>query len=192
MKNKQWYRTSSSMPANQAGVVLIVGLVMVLLITIVGLSAIRGTGLQENMAGNMRDRNVAFQAAESALREGETIVSAANKSLPAFDCTPSKGLCQDLSIIPQNSVLYMADAAWILSAKESVLDIDEVASKPSYLLEELQVDIGASAAAEGSAIDVGGLMTTGDAIPYRVTAKAVGLSPDTEVTLQSAYKRRFK
>lgn len=192
MKNKQRYRNYSHMPAQQTGVVLIVGLVMVLLITIVGLSAIRGTGLQENMAGNMRDRNVAFQAAESALREGETIVSAANKSLPTFDCTPGQGLCQDLSVIPRNSVLYMADAAWILSAKESTLVIDEVASKPSYLLEELQVDIGASAAAEGSAIDIGGLMTTGDAIPYRVTAKAVGLSQDTEVTLQSAYKRRFK
>jgi Tfp pilus assembly protein PilX len=56
----------------------------------------------------------------------------------------------------------------------------------------LDVDIGASAAVEGSAIDVGGMMTTGDATPYRVTARGYGLSQDAEAILQSAYKRRFK
>ncbi|WP_331352178.1 pilus assembly PilX family protein [Cellvibrio sp. UBA7671] len=192
MRSKRFYHNYSPMPVKQAGVVLIVGLVMVLLITIVSLSAIRGTGLQENMAGNMRDRNIAFQATESALREGESIVGPNNKTLDPFECVQESGLCQDLSINPQNSVLYMADAAWKLSAKESLLVIEEVASKPSYLIEELQVDMGASAAAEGSAIDVAGMMTTGDAVPYRVTAKGVGLSQDTRVVLQSAYKRRFK
>lgn len=192
MKSVSMNRMYSAMPIKQEGMVLIVGLVMVLLITIVGLSAIRGTGLQENMAGNMRDRNVAFQAAESALREGETIVSPANKILPAFDCVAGSGVCQDFSAIPQNSVLYMTDATWTLSAKESPLVFDGLENKPSYLLEELQVDIGASAAAEGSAIDVGGMMSTGDAVPYRITAKGFGLSKDAEVVVQSAYKRRFK
>lgn len=192
MKNKHWNQAHPSMPAKQAGVVLIVGLVMVLLITIVSLSAIRGTGLQENMAGNMRDRNIAFQAAESALIEGENIVGPQNIILPAFECAQGSGLCQDLSDIPQNSVLYMADAAWKLSAKESLLEIKELASKPSYLVEELQLPIGASAAAEGSGIDFVsiGASGTGDPVPYRVTARAVGLSQDTRVVLQSTYKRR--
>lgn len=192
MNSSRINRVYINLPAKQDGMVLIVGLVMVLLITIVGLSAIRGTGLQENMAGNMRDRNVAFQAAESALREGETIVAPTNKVLPAFECAAGAGLCQDLSVVPQNSVLYMTKANWKLSAKESPLVLEGVENKPSYLLEELQVDIGASAAAEGSAIDVGGMMTTGDAVPYRITAKGFGLSKDTEVIVQSAYKRRFK
>ena len=68
----------------QRGALLIVALVMVLLIAIVGMAAIRGTGLQEAMSGNMRDRNIAFQAAESALRSGEVLVMAG--TLPTADC----------------------------------------------------------------------------------------------------------
>lgn len=56
---------------NQRGAVLIVALIMLLLLTIIGLSSMRGTSLQENMAGNMRDSNLALQASEAALRLGE-------------------------------------------------------------------------------------------------------------------------
>lgn len=45
---------------------------MLLLLTIIGVTAIQTTSLEEKMAGNMRDQNLAFQAAESALRVGET------------------------------------------------------------------------------------------------------------------------
>jgi type IV pilus assembly protein PilX len=55
----------------QRGAVLIVALIMLLLLTIIGLSSMRGTSLQENMAGNMRDSNLALQASEAALRKGE-------------------------------------------------------------------------------------------------------------------------
>lgn len=58
----------------QQGAVLIVALIMLLLLTIIGLSSMRGTVLQENMAGNMRDSNLALQASEAALRKGEQVV----------------------------------------------------------------------------------------------------------------------
>lgn len=194
MRNRKLSNAIYSSPGQERGVVLIVGLVMVLLMTIVGLAAIRGTGLQENMAGNMRDRNIAFQTAESALREGEAVVSPEvySAKLPTFNCAKGAGVCLDLSVAPEKSVIYMTEAEWDEAAKISVMDIKDVAEKPSYLLEELEVDMGASAAAEGSAIDVGGMMTTGDATPYRVTAKGYGLSQDAEAIVQSAYKRRFK
>lgn len=51
---------------------MIIGLVMLLLLTIIMLAAMRVTSLEEKMAGNLRNQNIAFQAAESALREGET------------------------------------------------------------------------------------------------------------------------
>lgn len=56
----------------QRGVVLIVALVILVLMTMIGMTAMRDTGLQERMAGNLRDRNLAFQSAEAALRAGET------------------------------------------------------------------------------------------------------------------------
>jgi len=60
----------------QQGAVLIVALIMLLLLTIIGLSSMRGTSLQESMAGNMRDANLALQASEAALRKGEETVTA--------------------------------------------------------------------------------------------------------------------
>ncbi len=54
-----------------SGAELIVALIMLLLITIVGVSAMQTTTMEEKMAGNLRDRHIAFQAAEAALRQGE-------------------------------------------------------------------------------------------------------------------------
>lgn len=60
----------------QQGAILIVALVMLLLVTIIGLASMRGTSLQERMAGNLRDQELALQAAEAALRKGEATVTA--------------------------------------------------------------------------------------------------------------------
>jgi type IV pilus assembly protein PilX len=49
-------------------VVLIVGLVILLVVTMIGIGSQQSTVLQERMAGNMRQTNIAFQAAESALQ----------------------------------------------------------------------------------------------------------------------------
>ena len=55
----------------QHGAVMITALMILLLMTIFGISTMDTNILEEKMAGNMRDRNVAFQAAEAALRAGE-------------------------------------------------------------------------------------------------------------------------
>lgn len=61
---------------DQGGAILIVALVMLLLLTIIGLSSIRGTTMQERMAGNSRDESLAFQASETAMRQAESVVQA--------------------------------------------------------------------------------------------------------------------
>jgi type IV pilus assembly protein PilX len=55
----------------QSGVVLVISLIMLLLLTLIAISGSQTTGLQEKMASNSRDQNLAFQAAESALRAAE-------------------------------------------------------------------------------------------------------------------------
>lgn len=56
---------------SERGAVLLVSLVMLLLLTLIGLAGLRMVQLEERMAGNLRDRQMAFQAAEAALRAGE-------------------------------------------------------------------------------------------------------------------------
>jgi type IV pilus assembly protein PilX len=67
----------------QRGSALIVSLVFLLLLTILGVTAMRSSVLQERMAGNTRDTNLAFQAAETALRAGENILN--QNTLPTFN-----------------------------------------------------------------------------------------------------------
>lgn len=58
-------------PRSQRGAILVVALMFLVLLTIVGVSSISSTTLEEKMAGNARDQQIAFQAAESALRDAE-------------------------------------------------------------------------------------------------------------------------
>jgi hypothetical protein len=55
----------------QAGVVLVISLIMLLALSLIGISALRSTTLEERMAGNMKAKQRSFQAAELALRQAE-------------------------------------------------------------------------------------------------------------------------
>lgn len=55
----------------QSGAVLIIGLIFLLVLTLVGVTAMRGTILQERMAGNFNESTLAFQRSEEILRFGE-------------------------------------------------------------------------------------------------------------------------
>jgi len=67
----------------QNGVVLVVSMIMLLLLTIMGISGMQTTSLEEKMAGNLRDRNIGFQVAEAALRHGEQFVVDGNANANA-------------------------------------------------------------------------------------------------------------
>ena len=49
---------------HQSGVVLPISMIMLLLLTLIGITGSHVTGLEEKMAGNSRNYNLAFQAAE--------------------------------------------------------------------------------------------------------------------------------
>lgn len=72
----------------QRGTALVTSLLLLLILTVVGVTAMQVTRMQERMAGNTRDLNLAFQGAEAALRNGEDMVAA-----QAFPPTPSGGVC---------------------------------------------------------------------------------------------------
>jgi type IV pilus assembly protein PilX len=65
---------TKSLPKNQQGIVLIVAMVMLVVISILGISSTRGVAMGAKTAANTHDRSIAFQAAEAALRAGEQAV----------------------------------------------------------------------------------------------------------------------
>jgi type IV pilus assembly protein PilX len=64
------------MRRTQTGAALVTSLMILLVLTIIGITAMQMTRMQERMAGNARDVNLAFQGAEAAVRNGEQLIRA--------------------------------------------------------------------------------------------------------------------
>lgn len=65
-----------ALPRTQRGVVLPVVIILMVIMGVLAISGMDDTAMQERMSGNLRNRDIAFQAAESALREGEAWLQA--------------------------------------------------------------------------------------------------------------------
>lgn len=174
---------------SQRGMTLIVGLIMVLLMSIVAVSAIRGSNMQELMAGNMRDRNLAFQAAEAALRNGELIVQTQGEALVFND---SEGLLNNQNKLDAvaGPVAVWNDATWeAYSLTLNKADIElNLTRMPDYVIELIEVE-GAGAAASGESVEYGmNVEEAGNRAIYRVSARGFGGSESSRVVLQSTYR----
>lgn len=114
----------------QTGAVLIVALIILVILTMLGVAGVRGVALEERMTSNTLDRNLAFQVAEAALREGERVAleqaKTANVGFPASASTCdspecSGGLCKPL---PQDCDTPL----WFQEAPPTALDADPAPS----------------------------------------------------------------
>ncbi|GAB6067343.1 pilus assembly protein [Methylothermus subterraneus] len=154
---------------HQIGAALIVSLVMLLVMTILGVAAVQSVILEERMAGNYFDRNVAFQAAEAALRQAEAVIAANAAPFDPFDQTAfngSNGLYNTLSGSP-------IDIGSTASTAVPGTSLPEVANQPVYIIELIQKSCNGS----------------GDNALFRITARAWGRDANTVVTLQSLFRR---
>ena len=73
----------------QGGIALVVVLILVLLVTLAGIAAVRTLVVEERMASNSLDRNLAMQSAERVLREAEDIALAQSQASPFNKDFPS-------------------------------------------------------------------------------------------------------
>jgi type IV pilus assembly protein PilX len=71
----------------QRGVVLVSSLLLLLVVTIMALSMFRSFGIQEKIAGNMREKQRALQAAVSAQQFAEFWLSNNANGTPSAPCT---------------------------------------------------------------------------------------------------------
>lgn len=97
--NKTLYRICKD---DQRGASLVVVLLLLLVMTLLGLAVLRSTLLEEKMSANLYDRSLAFQGAESALREAETLVrvSALAGVAVGYDCSLPARSCP---VVPANT-----------------------------------------------------------------------------------------
>lgn len=169
MKTTVCATSGTRMAKDQSGAVLIISLIFLLLMTLIGVTSMQGTTLQERMAGNMRDRDLALQAAEAALRAGEAWIEVTANKGTADAATPledliASGLLRD----------------WDGSAPSGTLAgfTPELATNPVFYVQpSQQVIYGVTATS----------MTVEDFYP--VTARGVGNTGTSVVILQTMFKR---
>ena len=184
----------------QQGVVIIMALVILLILSILGISSMSSSTMQERMAANTRDRHVAFQAAEAALRAAEREIEAGlnppsgttPSTANAFSDNCTNGLCNcykaTTSCLTNSAATnYWDDAtvnAWNISTRHRtyVITLAEVAADPIYIIEFITYLQGS-----GGTTTAGG---PGDPEMYRVTALGFGQSMNSRVMLQSTYKKQ--
>ncbi|HMB74618.1 MAG TPA: PilX N-terminal domain-containing pilus assembly protein [Gammaproteobacteria bacterium] len=158
----------------ERGAALIIALVFLIVLTMLGVSSMRTTTLQQRMAGNQRDSNLAFQAAEAGLREAEQFLRQA--ALPRFVGNDGLLQRQDNGGLASFWRTYDWDTGSVTAAA-----VPGVAEPPRYVIEELP-----PVQAKGDSLRFG-------AMPepefYRVTSRAVGGSTDTVSILQVTYRR---
>lgn len=172
---------------NQSGSILIVSLMILVVLTMLGVSSMSSTSLQERMAGNFRDRQVAFQAAEMTLAYAEEYARTAISSASIF--TGSGGLYAQYTG-PTNFNAY--DETWWTTTSSIVLPttISQVRTQPRFVI-EYRGDIGE---VEGTSVNISGYGESaggGIIANFRVTVRATGLSDNTNIILQSNYGKRL-
>lgn len=179
----------------QQGWTLVISVIFLFILAMLGLAAMQGATLEEKMVGNQRDRNIAFEAAEAALRDAEQDIFGSGRISGATGfktgCnsdTSYLGLCLPSDTLsPIWESLDWSDSASTVryvtyGAKSGASAWPNVARQPRYIIEWLPNMRGSEL----------GIETYGSAptsrSQYRITAIGYGLTSSTEVRLQSVYR----
>jgi type IV pilus assembly protein PilX len=168
-------KTSSRRHA-QKGAVLVTSLLLLLVITIIGVTVMQMSRMQERMAGNTRDVNLAFQASEAALRAAEEKVL----GFPTAPVTCTAAPCEvfERKILPPlNS---QTKTWWNNTAQgyENEAQSEGLSEEPLYVVEQFGWIRNSWDVTETTGRDV-----------YEVSARSTGGSGKAEVVLQSTYAR---
>lgn len=143
---------------HQQGAALIFALVFLLMLTLIGVTASKVTGLEERMAGNTRERDLAFEAAEAALRDAaQRLTTGVNPAAFRASATAVVGT-------NANGIAFWNAYNWA-SATSLSSNLNQVAAQPVFVLERW-----------------------GTTNRYRVTARGIGGVNAAAVILQAEYQ----
>jgi len=173
----------------QRGVALFISLVLLLVLTIAGVSAVQTTSLEERMARNTHDSLLAFQSAESALREAEGWIIANVNSTAQFSDGGTNGLWTSAPYDEADQ--RWEEDIWADGNAQSIAvasAVDGVSAQPRFIVEwvaTVQRDenpnlLGSSYSAVFDRIEI-----------FRITSRGVGATPNARVMLQGTFGMIF-
>ena len=172
------------MQQSQQGAALIVSLIILLVLTIIGVQSMESSVMEERMAGNFRDKRMAFEAAEAALKAGEDFLSL-QTTVPVANSTGSNGF---YSFGSANIRSY---SFWSGVSTQNALT--GLAEGPKYVIEE-RGELAGSVSGANTIAEVGAnskQSASDKKYGYRITARGVGGSANAVVMLQADYEKNF-
>lgn len=178
---------------NQQGAALAVSLIMLLVLTMVGITGMQTTTMEEKMAGNGRDYNLAFQAAEAALRNAEVYVESLVTATDFDPANSHDGLVSESEEDPD----YFNGGVWDPAGpigtnypNRPVTVSSLYKQQPQYIVKyvaENDPDSNARLNVGGYGEKLAGAQVT----VFRITARGTGGTNNSQVLLQSHYGKRF-
>lgn len=183
----------------EGGFVLVTALMFLVALTVLGMSIMGTNTLEERLAGYFRDRQLAFESAEAALREAERDLLYGSRSISGemgfvSGCS-SDGLCLPAT---DGSPVWVDlqdanDSGWMKGtgssksvkygtySKPASAALVHVAQQPRYVIEVLSV------VPAGTSQKIG-FAPKASSYVYRVTAVGFGRRVSTRVMLQAMYR----
>lgn len=170
----------------QQGVALVMSMAFLLILTLIGITAMNTSALEERMTGNMVDKNYALQAAESALLAGEFMIIGLG-GVPSWPvpANPSDGFHEpSITLTPRWDEAGM----WSGSDHISYAGLSRVATQPKFIIEWMdQVPTGDDVTG-GEGYGGGG---SPELDVFRITARGTGSSNNAVSMVQSTYEVLF-
>jgi len=164
----------------QRGSVLILALTILMVLTVLGISAMSGSNLQERMAGNTRDYEIAFQSAEAGLRAAENYINSIS-NLNDFSTTGGTGgkYTRDY-----NGQAWKDNGIWPSPTTSS-----STAPSFNFIIQELDTTVDAPEAQSLESVSYSNNAPpiSGSIVVFQITARGYGLSTNSRVMLQSYY-----
>jgi type IV pilus assembly protein PilX len=170
----------------QRGAVLFVSLILLLVLTLIGITAARIQTSEEGMARNENNHQLAIQAAEAALRSGESLV---NLYAPADFSVNSNGLFELTAETQSATPNVIPDTIdWTNPGTNTITYAGPALSQAPTSPSPAQIIIESLPPAASSMICTPQYGANGDCSVYRVTAHAAGADGTASATLQSIYR----
>lgn len=175
---------------SQRGAALFVSLMLLLVLTILAISSMQGTVLQEQMVSAQRDGQIAFEGAEHAMREAEAFLRQA--ALPSFE--NKNGLFKADGTPPVGAALF-ASSFWVdaNTRKASMPKSggeDLLAEQPRYFIQVLDpTSISFNSRLNLNMQNYNNNSGDTTVYPYRIVARSTGISGQSARVIEQYFVR---
>lgn len=186
----------SPMGGKEQGAVLFLTMTILLILTVLGISSIQTTSMQERMARNYRDVNVAFQGAEAAVIEAEEYIETI-ANIGAFPDESDANLCVAglCNAIDGNEkwTQNFGYVDWTDNTTHIETDVTAAelgaADVPRYMIEYVSRIVIEQDTLNIGNVGEGG--NSGRAYIFRITGRGTGGTNEAKAMVQALYGRQF-